>query len=46
MDFLAASYDVLDASFEVKWMSSLFRDEVLLGLEMYARMDDPTSPSL
>lgn len=27
-------------------MSSLFRDEVLAGLEMYARIDDPTSCSL
>lgn len=26
-------------------MSSLFRDEVLLGLEMNARIDDPTSRS-
>ena len=27
-------------------MSSLFKDEVLLGLEIYASIDDPTSCSL
>ena len=37
---------MLDASFDVKWMSSRFRDEVLLGPDMNAKIDDPTSRSL
>lgn len=37
---------MFDASFDVKWISSLLRDDVFLGLEMYARMEDPTSRSL
>lgn len=46
IDLRAASYEVLDASFDVKWMSSRFREAVLLWLEIYAKIADPTSRSL
>lgn len=46
MDLRAASYDVLVASLEVKWMSSLLSDEALLGLAMNAKIEEPTSRSL
>lgn len=46
MDLRAASYEVLVASLEVKWMSSLLSDEVLLGLAINARIEEPASRSL
>lgn len=46
IDLRALSYELLDASLEVKCMSSLFSPDVLPWLERNLRMVEPTSFSL